>query len=254
MMNPLTIEEETRYLRQMVIPEVGAAGQEKLRKASVVVIGAGGLGSPVLMYLASAGVGTLGVVDADEVSTSNLQRQILYVTADVTRSKAEAAAERLRQINPHTEVVAFSVKFNEENAGEIIRGFDIEINCSDNYATRYLLSDVTRAAGIPMISSSLGDRRSLGVFGSLFAVIQLPPWRGHMLVGAVPSGRVIEEEGHPPDERKPDSLHTVTISIFADSGIAKLSLTGRNLTALLTKACHTGAAMTPPVPGLSRLL
>jgi len=157
MMNPLTIEEETRYLRQMVIPEVGAAGQEKLRKASVVVIGAGGLGSPVLMYLASAGVGTLGVVDADEVSTSNLQRQILYVTADVTRSKAEAAAERLRQINPHTEVVAFSVKFNEENAGEIIRGFDIAIDCSDNYATRYLLSDVTRAAGIPMIYGAVSQ-------------------------------------------------------------------------------------------------
>jgi len=132
MMNPLTIEEETRYLRQMVIPEVGAAGQEKLRKASVVVIGAGGLGSPVLMYLASAGVGTLGVVDADEVSTSNLQRQILYVTADVTRSKAEAAAERLRQINPHTEVLPFPVRFNEENAGEIISGFEIAIDCSDN--------------------------------------------------------------------------------------------------------------------------
>ena len=156
-MSSLTFEEESRYNRQMIIPEIGSAGQVKLKKASVIVIGAGGLGSPVLMYLASAGVGTLGIVDSDTVSTSNLQRQILYVTADVTRPKAEAAAERLRLINPNIEVRTFPVRFTEENAGTIIRGFDIAVDCSDNYATRYLLSDVTRAAGIPMIYGAVSQ-------------------------------------------------------------------------------------------------
>lgn len=156
-MSPLTFEEESRYNRQMIIPEIGTAGQVKMKKASVIVIGAGGLGSPVLMYLASAGVGNLGIVDSDDVSISNLQRQILYVTADVTRPKTAAAAERLRLINPNIEIKTFPVRFTEENAGTIIRGFDIAIDCSDNYATRYLLNDVTRAAGIPMVYGAVSQ-------------------------------------------------------------------------------------------------
>lgn len=156
-MSELTVEEETRYHRQMIIPEVGAEGQEKLKKASVAVIGAGGLGSPVLLYLAAAGIGRLGIVDADEVITSNLQRQILYVTADVTRQKAVAAAERIRQLNPHTEVLAFPVRFTVENAAEILSGFDIAVDCTDNYATRYLLSDTTRTMGIPMVYGAVSQ-------------------------------------------------------------------------------------------------
>ncbi len=156
-MGPLTIEEESRYRRQMIIPVLGVTGQEKLKKASVAVIGAGGLGSPVLMYLASAGVGTIGIVDADEVSTGNLHRQILYVTGDVTRSKTEAAAGRLRQINPHTDILTFPVRFTEENAREILSHFDIAVDCCDNFSTRYLLSDITRAIGIPMVYGAVSQ-------------------------------------------------------------------------------------------------
>jgi adenylyltransferase/sulfurtransferase len=126
-----------------MISEIGEKGQELLKKASVLVIGAGGLGSPVLMYLAAAGVGRIGIVDSDEVTTSNLQRQILYRTDDITRSKAEAAAEKLRHMNPHTEVMAYPVRFTAENAASLLQGYDLAVDCSDNYSTRYILSDAT---------------------------------------------------------------------------------------------------------------
>jgi len=156
-MSQLTIEEESRYRRQMVIPEVGAAGQEKLKKAAVIVIGAGGLGSPVLMYLAAAGVGRLGVVDSDEVTTSNLQRQTLYVTGDTARLKTEAAAERLTRLNPLVEIRQYPVRFDEGNAMELLRDYEIAVDCSDNYATRYLLNDATRIAGIPMVYGAVSQ-------------------------------------------------------------------------------------------------
>jgi len=156
-MSALTHEEENRYLRQLIIPEVGVAGQEKLQQAHVLVIGAGGLGSPVLMYLAAAGIGTIGIVDHDEVRTSNLQRQVLYVTEDVTRLKAEAAAERLSRLNPLVEVRQYPVRFDGANAMELLRGYEVAVDCSDNYATRYLLNDATRAAGIPMIYGAVSQ-------------------------------------------------------------------------------------------------
>jgi sulfur-carrier protein adenylyltransferase/sulfurtransferase len=153
----LTHEEENRYLRQLIIPEVGVAGQEKLQKAHVLVIGAGGLGSPVLMYLAAAGTGTIGLVDNDEVRTSNLQRQVLYVTEDITRLKVEAAAERLSHLNPLVEVRPYPVRFDAANAMELLRGYEVAVDCSDNYATRYLLNDATRAAGIPMVYGAVSQ-------------------------------------------------------------------------------------------------
>lgn len=156
-MSVLTHEEENRYLRQLIIPEVGVAGQEKLQKAHVLVIGAGGLGSPVLMYLAAAGVGTIGLVDNDEVRTSNLQRQVLYATEDITRLKVEAAAERLSRLNPLIEVRQYPVRFDASNAMELLRGYEVAVDCSDNYSTRYLLNDATRNAGIPMVYGAVSQ-------------------------------------------------------------------------------------------------
>jgi len=156
-MSTLTNEELIRYQRHLTIAEIGGKGQELLKKASVLVIGAGGLGSPVLMYLAAAGVGRIGIVDSDEVTTGNLQRQILYETGDVTRPKAETAAKKLRRINPHTEVLAYPVRFTEENAGRLMAGYDIAVDCCDNYSTRYVLCDATLKAGIPMVYGAVRE-------------------------------------------------------------------------------------------------
>jgi len=147
----LTEDELNRYQRQIIIPEIGEAGQEKLKGARVLVTGAGGLGSPVLMYLAAAGVGTIGIIDSDEVSTSNLQRQVIYNTGDITRLKAEAAAERISLLNPLITVNPFPIRLTEENVDGLLGGYDIAVDCSDNFATRYLLSDATHNAGIPMV-------------------------------------------------------------------------------------------------------
>lgn len=156
-MSGLTIEESIRYNRQLIIPEIGERGQEELRNAAVLVIGAGGLGSPVLVYLAAAGVGTLGMVDHDEVHMSNLQRQVLYNTEDINRLKAEAAAERISHLNPLITVRTHPVRFSEENAAELLRGYDIAVDCTDNFASRYILSDATRVAGIPMVYGAVSQ-------------------------------------------------------------------------------------------------
>ena len=156
-MSALTHEEENRYRRQLIIPEVGAAGQEKLQKAHILVVGAGGLGSPVLMYLAAAGIGTIGIVDNDEVRTGNLHRQILYATEDVTRLKVEAAAERLSRLNPFVEVRQYPVRFDETNSLDLLRGYQVAVDCSDNYSTRYILDNATSAAGIPMVYGAVSQ-------------------------------------------------------------------------------------------------
>ena len=150
-MTALTKDDYDRYQRQLIIPDIGEAGQEKLKQARVLVTGAGGLGSPVVMYLAAAGVGTIGIVDFDKVSVSNLQRQVLYVTGDIGRVKAEAAAERISLLNPLIKVLQYPVRLTVENAKELMAGYDIAVDCSDNFATRYLISDASRIAGIPMV-------------------------------------------------------------------------------------------------------
>jgi len=150
-MPQLSDNELKRYHRQIIIPSIGEEGQEKLRHARAVVVGAGGLGSPALMYLAAAGVGTIGIIDSDEVSTSNLQRQVLYVTGDIGRLKADAAAERISSLNPLITVRSYATRFTEENAAELIDGYDIAVDCSDNFASRYLICDATRKEGIPMV-------------------------------------------------------------------------------------------------------
>ncbi|MBN9596167.1 MAG: molybdopterin-synthase adenylyltransferase MoeB [Afipia sp.] len=152
----LTSEELERYARHIVLREVGGPGQAALKAARVLVIGAGGLGAPVLMYLAAAGVGTLGVVDDDTVSLSNLQRQIIHATPDVGRPKVESAADRIRALNPHVSLRTHPVRLNAANALEIFDGYDVVVDGSDNFSTRYLVSDACYLARKTLVAGALG--------------------------------------------------------------------------------------------------
>ena len=151
----LSHEEVLRYSRHLILPEVGAEGQAKLKNARVLLVGAGGLGSPAALYLAAAGVGTLGVVDADRVDASNLQRQVLHGTSDVGRPKTESAADRLREINPHVEVVGFSERLISANGLDMLRPFDVIVDGSDNFPTRYLVNDACVLLGKPDIYGAI---------------------------------------------------------------------------------------------------
>jgi sulfur-carrier protein adenylyltransferase/sulfurtransferase len=151
----LTQQQVQRYSRHLIMPEVAMEGQQKLRHARVLVVGAGGLGSPVLAYLAAAGVGTLGIVDFDTVDFTNLQRQIIYATSDVGRLKLEAAAERIRAMNPDVNVQVHETRLSSENALEILGGYDLVVDGTDNYPTRYLVNDACVMLGIPNVYGSI---------------------------------------------------------------------------------------------------
>jgi len=138
----MTDEERIRYARHLSMPEVGAEGQRRLKAARILCIGAGGLGSPAALYLAAAGVGTLGLVDFDDVDLSNLQRQILHGTKDIGRKKVESAHARLRDINPTIEIVSHDCRFTSENAGDLVAQYDVVVDGCDNFPTRYLSNDV----------------------------------------------------------------------------------------------------------------
>lgn len=153
---PFSDEELERYARHIVLPEIGGAGQQKLKRARVLVLGAGGLGSPVLQYLAAAGVGTIGIVDDDRVSLSNLQRQVIHSTGSVGRSKVESAAEAIRRLNPHVTVETHALRLTEENAGPIVSRYDIAVDGSDNFAARYILADACEEARIPLVTAAVG--------------------------------------------------------------------------------------------------
>ncbi|MEM8598709.1 MAG: molybdopterin-synthase adenylyltransferase MoeB [Bacteroidota bacterium] len=152
---PLREDEHVRYARHHSLPLVGVEGQRHLKRARVLIVGAGGLGSPLALYLAAAGIGRIGLVDFDRVDASNLQRQVLYDTADIGRPKSEAAAARLRALNPHVEVVEHAVAFSPANAIDLVRAYDIVADGSDNFATRYLLNDACVLAGIPYVYGSV---------------------------------------------------------------------------------------------------
>jgi len=154
-MAELTNEEIRRYSRHLILPEVGLAGQKKIRNASVLCIGAGGLGSPIAMYLAAAGVGKLGIVDFDTVDYSNLQRQILHTDADVGVSKAESAKVTLNALNPNTEVVLHKTRISSENALDLIRPYDIVVDGTDNFPTRYLTNDACVLLKKPNVYGSI---------------------------------------------------------------------------------------------------
>src|SRR5664280_2856849 len=151
----LSNDEILRYSRHLIMPEVGMAGQQKLKAARVLCIGAGGLGSPLALYLAAAGVGTLGLVDFDVVDLTNLQRQIIHTTADVGRPKLDSAAEKLAAINPFVNVRKFETKLSSANALDIIRQFDIVADGTDNFPTRYLVNDACVLTGKPNVYASI---------------------------------------------------------------------------------------------------
>lgn len=153
----LTADELERYARHIVLRDVGGPGQAALKKASVLVIGAGGLGAPVLMYLAAAGVGRLGVVDDDIVSLSNLQRQIIHATPDIGKRKVDSAAEQILALNPHVRFEAHPVRLDANNAMSLISSYDLVLDGSDNFETRYLVSDACYLAGKPLITAALGQ-------------------------------------------------------------------------------------------------
>ena len=151
----LTPDEVKRYSRHLILSEVGMDGQRKLKAAKVLCIGAGGLGSPVAMYLAAAGVGTIGIVDFDTVDVSNLQRQILHGTSDVGRSKLASAKDTLKELNPHVNVIAHEVALSSANALDLFRGYDVVVDGTDNFPTRYLVNDACVLLGIPNAYGSI---------------------------------------------------------------------------------------------------
>ena len=153
---PLSPEEIARYKRHLVLHDVGGAGQQKLKSARVLVIGAGGLGSPLMLYLAAAGVGTVGVVDDDTVSLDNLQRQVIHATPDVGRPKVESAAARIAAINPHVTVVQHRERLVAGNALALFADYGLIADGSDNFATRYLVNDACYFARRPLVTAALG--------------------------------------------------------------------------------------------------
>ena len=179
----LTREELARYARHLVLPEVGREGQERLKGARVLLVGAGGLGSPAALYLAAAGVGTLGIVDPDVVDVTNLQRQILHGTAGLGTPKVASASARLHDVNPHVRIETGALRLTSDNALEIVSRFDVVVDGSDNFPTRYLVNDACVLTGKP------------NVYGSVYR------WEGQLAVfatGGGPCYRCLFREPPPP--------------------------------------------------------
>jgi adenylyltransferase/sulfurtransferase len=183
----LSDEELDRYARHIVLREVGGTGQAKLKSAKVLVVGAGGLGSPVILYLAAAGVGTIGVADFDDVSLSNLQRQIAHRTRDVGRPKTESAAEAAQAINPHVRIEPHNLKISPPGVMDLISRYDIVADGSDNFPTRFLLNDACFFARKPLVSAAVTEFDG-----------QLATYRAFDRTGAWPCYRCLFPEPPPP--------------------------------------------------------
>jgi molybdopterin/thiamine biosynthesis adenylyltransferase len=151
-----TDDELDRYARHLVLREIGGPGQQKLKAASVLVVGAGGIGSPASLYLAAAGIGRIGLVDMDEVALSNLQRQVLFDGADLGEPKVEAGARRLKALNPHVAVEPLALRLDEANARALVEGWDLVLDGTDDFATRFAVNAACVAAGKPLVSAALG--------------------------------------------------------------------------------------------------
>lgn len=151
----LTTDEVRRYSRHLIIPDVGMTGQKRLKNAKVLVIGAGGLGSPALLYLAAAGVGTIGIAEFDEVDESNLQRQIIHGMSDIGRPKALSAQESIAEVNPYVEVVVHGERLDNDNVMGVFEGYDLIVDGTDNFATRYMVNDAAYFLGIPYVWGSI---------------------------------------------------------------------------------------------------
>jgi adenylyltransferase/sulfurtransferase len=155
-----------RYSKQIILPEFGADGQNKLKNAKVLVIGAGGLGSPALLYLAAAGVGTVGIADFDRVALSNLNRQIIHFTEDIGQLKVDSAAEKINCLNPEIKIVKYDFRLTIDNIEEVIRDYDVIIDATDNFTARYLISDCCYFLGKPLIEGAAAE-----YFGILMTII-----------------------------------------------------------------------------------
>lgn len=161
-----TDEEIERYARHLVLREVGGQGQQKLKAATVLIVGAGGLGAPAALYLAAAGVGTILIADPDEVDRSNLQRQVIYVEDDLGRPKVEAAADRLHELNPHVFVGGFNGAFDEASADELVDGVDLVLDGTDDFGVRFCVNAACVRHGKPLVSGAIGRwTGQVGVFG-----------------------------------------------------------------------------------------
>ena len=164
-LRPLRRDELERYHRNALVPQVGLVGQQRIRASRVLLIGAGGLGAPAALYLAAAGVGTIGLIDDDNVDVSNLQRQVIHATAAVGRPKVDSAAEAIRALNPDVEVVAHRTRLTADNAQGLLGGWDVVIDGTDNFPTRYLVNDATVMLGLPLVHGAvLGFNGQVGVF------------------------------------------------------------------------------------------
>ena len=164
-LRPLSREELERYHRNALVPQVGLVGQQRIRASRVLLIGAGGLGAPAALYLAAAGVGTIGLIDDDNVDVSNLQRQVIHATAAVGRPKVDSAAEAIRALNPDVEVVAHRTRLTADNARGLLGGWDVVIDGTDNFPTRYLVNDAAVMLGLPLVHGAvLGFNGQVGVF------------------------------------------------------------------------------------------
>jgi len=183
----LTQEQIERYSRQIMIPDIGGKGQIRLRQGRVLVIGAGGLGCPAAFYLAAAGIGTLGIMDSDQVELSNLQRQILHATSDLGRAKVDSAKEKLTRLNPDVEVRAYPVRLTVENAAEIFAAYDFIVDGSDNFETKFLVNDVAVTLGKPFSHAGIvrfqGQTMTVvpGKSACYRCVFQEPPVPGEIL-------------------------------------------------------------------------
>lgn len=195
-----TPQETQRYSRNALLAQVGWEGQARWRAGRVLVVGAGGIGSAALLYLAAAGVGRLGVVDSDAVELSNLQRQIIHRPAGLERRKVESAAESLAELNPHCQVETFDLRLTPDNVGEVVPGFDLVLDASDNFPTRFLVADCCWQAGISLVSAAATG------------------WHGQLLVAAPgaenPCYRCLVPEP-PPAEAVPPSTHIGILGAIA---------------------------------------
>jgi molybdopterin/thiamine biosynthesis adenylyltransferase len=161
----LSNEEKRKYIRQIMIPGVGNEGQEKIRHAKIAIVGCGGLGCPTLLYLAAAGIGTIGIIDFDTVNITNLHRQILFGNEDVGKMKTEAAREKLSKMHPEVKIIIHNAMISDKNAKEILKDYDIVIDGCDNFETRYAVNDTCVSLGKPLVYGSiLGDQGQLAVF------------------------------------------------------------------------------------------
>ncbi len=164
-LRPLSRDELERYHRNALVPQVGVVGQQRIRAARVLLIGAGGLGAPAALYLAAAGVGTIGLIDDDDVDVSNLQRQVIHTSAAVGRPKVDSAAETIRALNPDVEVIPHRTRLTAENALGLLDGWDVAIDGTDNFPTRYLVNDASVMLGLPLVHGAvLGFNGQVGVF------------------------------------------------------------------------------------------